>query len=389
MKSRIIIIGGGVVGASVARHLAIRGGCEVLVLDRGKTIANGSTGRATGGARVQFGTEVNILMSKYSIDFLKEWNRDCDYDPKGYLFFATSEKGMSSLERNLELQKSAGVSSTRIVTRGEIEEICPIIATDDIVGGTFGQEDGFINPIKLAAGFRDEAIEHGARFEYGVNVVSLSMSGGRVSGVMTQNGELGCDSVVLCTGAHVAELGKTVGLEIPVTPQRRQIVWARNDVQLPESLPMVIDVESGFHFRPALDFSDPQSTAAHDQLLFAWPDPSDDSTTDDFNDSFIPPVLSRSKQRLSIHDSLRIMPEKCRAGLYENTPDHHGIIGPAGPDGLFLSCGFSGHGVMHSPATGRAMSEMIIDGDCSFMDISQLGFDRFKDGRLLEESSFI
>jgi sarcosine oxidase subunit beta len=389
VKSRIIIIGGGVVGASVARHLSMRGGCEVVVLDRGKSIATGSTGRATGGARVQFGTETNILMSKYSIDFIRHWNRNCDYDPKGYLFFATSDIGLSSLERNLELQKSVGVTSTRRVTREEIGEICPLINTDDIVGGTFGQEDGFINPIQLAAGFRDEAIEHGTRFEYGVEVNSISMSGGRVSGVMTQNGELGCDAVVLCTGAHVAELGRTVGIDIPVTPQRRQIVWAKNESQLPESLSMVIDVESGFHFRPARDFSDPQSTAPHDQLLFAWPDPSDDSTSDEFDESFIPAVLSRSKQRLSIHDSLRIMPEKCRAGLYENTPDHHGIIGPAGPEGLFLACGFSGHGVMHSPATGRAMSEIIIDGNCSFMDISQLGFDRFKDGRLLEESSFI
>jgi sarcosine oxidase, subunit beta len=387
--SRVVIIGGGVVGASVARHLSLRGGLETSVLERGAGLGEGSTGRATGGARVQFGTAVNILMSKYSIDFLKGWDRDCGLDQKGYLFFATGENGMSVLKRNLEVQKSVGISSTRIVSREEISEICPLIHTDDIVGGTFGSDDAFIDPVRLMRNFHDEAMEHGAVFTFGVEALSIKTTGGKISGVVTRDGEIGCDAVVICTGAQAARLGSEMGIDIPVTPQRRQIVWARNAEVLPDSLPMVIDVESGFHFRPARDFIDPDSTSTNDQVLFAWPDPDDRSTSDEFDERFIPPVLARSEKRLRIHGSLQLMPEKCRAGLYENTPDHHGIIGPAGPDGLFLACGFSGHGVMHSPATGRAIAEMILDGECAFMDVSSLGFERFENGRLLEESSFI
>jgi sarcosine oxidase subunit beta len=387
--SRVVIIGGGVVGTSVARHLAVRGGFEVTVLEQADSLGRGSTGRATGGARVQFGTEVNILMSKYSIDFLKAWDRDCDYDPKGYLFFATSEKGFSSLKRNIDIQRSVGVSSARVVTREEVAEICPLIETHDIVGGTFGSEDGFINPFALMRSFHDEAIENGAGFLFGTEALSVTTTGGRVSGVVTNNGEIGCDAVVLSTGAHVARIGESLGIKVPVTPQRRQIVWAKTGEPLPVTLPMVIDAESGFHFRPARDFNEPYSTAKSDEILFAWPDPNDRSTSDEFDPDFIDPVLARSRKRLKIHSALRILPEKCRAGLYENTPDHHGIIGAAGPDGLFLACGFSGHGVMHSPATGRAVAELILDGRCDFMDVSMLGLERFENGRLLEESSFI
>lgn len=387
--SRIVIIGGGVVGTSVARHLAVRGGCDVTVIEQAQSLGTGSTGRATGGARVQFGTEINILMSKYSLDFIRDWDRDCGYDPKGYLFFATSGAGFDALRRNIEVQRSVGITSTRTVSREEIAEICPLIESDDIVGGTFGTEDAFINPVGLMRNFHDDATDHGARFMFGTEVLSVETAGGRVSGVTTTEGVIGCDAVVICTGAHAARLGNGIGLDVPVTPQRRQIVWARCEERLPDSIPMVIDVGSGFHFRPAKDFNDPSMTIGHDQLLFAWPDPMDDSASDEFDSDFIPPVLEHSERRLRIHDSLRIMPDKCRAGLYENTPDHHGIIGPAGPGGLFFACGFSGHGVMHSPATGRAISEMILDGSCGFMDVSMLELDRFESGRLLEESSFI
>ena len=387
--SKVVIIGGGVVGASVARHLAVRGGCDVTLIEQSPSPGAGSTGRATGGARVQFGTEINVRMSKYSIDFIREWDRDCGYDPKGYLFFATSEAGFDSLKRNVEVQRRVGIESTRTVSREEIAEICPLIVTDDIIGGTFGSEDSFINPIALMRSFHDEAAEHGVRFMFGTEVSSIGRVGGRVSGVITADGEIGCDAVVICTGARAARLGSGVGIAIPVRPQRRQIVWARCGEKIPDSLPMVIDVGSGFHFRPARDFIDPSAVTENGDLLLAWPDPNDLTASDDFDAGFIPPVLEQSRRRLKIHASLDVVPTKCRAGLYENTPDHHGIIGPAGPDGLFLACGFSGHGVMHSPATGRAISEMILDGRCGFMDVSALGFDRFENGRLLEESSFI
>jgi len=167
-----------------------------------------------------------------------------------------------------------------------------------------------------------------------------------------------------------------------VTPQRRQIVWSRSNEALPANLPMVIDMSNGFHFRPAKN--------SVDEVLFAYADQSEPTSfSTEFDDSFIEKVYDKARHRAPFLAETTVVGEKCRAGLYENSPDHHAILGGCEVGGLFFANGFSGHGVMHSPATGRALAEIILDGETSILDVSCLGIDRFAKGELLHETAFI
>ena len=392
LKSRhkIIILGAGVVGSSIAYHLAERGETDVLVIDRGEGPGAGSTGRATGGVRAQFETDINIRMSLYSIDFLSKWDVDCDYDPKGYMFFATTDAQMDYLRSNVEKQKSLGVEGVEVLSVDDVRRICPILKCDDILGGTFGASDGFVNPLKIMGGFADGARSRGVRFEYGVAAQSLEVAGGKVTAVLTDKGRIECENVVIATGAWARQLASTAGVDLPVEPQRRQIAWARSSEPLPKDLPMVIDIGTGFHFRPARDFVDPTSSSDGTHVLFAYPDPDEGvSYKTDFDESFIEKVYEKAALRSPFLAATSVVRDKCRAGLYENSPDHHAILGACEVDGLYFANGFSGHGVMHSPATGRALSEIILDGKTSFLDVSCLSIERFSTGELLRETAFI
>lgn len=381
-KAEIIIIGGGVVGASVAYHLTERGAKDVLILERETAQGSGSTGKATGGVRAQFETGINIKMSRYSLDFFNDWDFDCGYEPRGYLFFATDEKQFEYLKRNVEKQKSLGVKDVEIVDVKTISEIVRGLNSEDIFGGSFGARDGFINPLGVMEGFTAKAKEKGAKIEFETGVFSIETANEKVAAVETNHGRIECETVVICSGAWARNLAKTAGIDLPVEPQKRQIVWAKSAKPFQENLPMVIDLGSGFHFRPAKD--------SRDEILFAYPDRDEKSSFDtNFDESFIEKVYARARHRAPFLYETEIVREKCRAGLYENTPDHHAILGGCETKGLYFANGFSGHGVMHSPATGRALAEIILDGKASFLDVSCLSFDRFAKGELLHETAFI
>lgn len=391
MTQRIVIIGGGVVGASVAYHLTERGCRDVILLERENTLGAGSTGKATGGIRAQFETEINIRLSLYSLDFIKNAPFDCEYDPKGYLFLAQTDKHRSYLARSIELQRALGYSDVYPIDTKNIASVVPGLNLDDVVGGSFGLRDGFINPLALLEGFITNAALSGARVRTSAEVTSIDVVGGKVSGVITSEGNLECDAAVICSGPWAASIAAAAGIDLPISPQRRQIVWAKNPEPLPEGLPMVIDLGDGFHFRPAREFhfGSHRSFSAHD-VLFAYPDPDEpDSFNTEFDEAFIEKAYEKVRHRAPFFSESEPVKEKCRAGLYENTPDHHAVIGSCDVEGLFLACGFSGHGVMHAPATGRALAEIILDGEAKFMDVSMLHVDRFKNGRLLHETAFI
>jgi sarcosine oxidase subunit beta len=381
-KAEIIIIGGGVVGASVAYHLTERGAKDVLILEREAEQGKGSTGKATGGVRAQFETEINIKMSLYSLDFFKNWDFDSGYEPRGYLFFATNENQFEYLKRNVEKQKSFGVKGVEIIDTQTVGEIVEGLNCEDIHGGTFGANDGFINPLAVMEGFTRKAIENGARIEFETQVFSIETRNGEVSAVETNRGRIECEKVVLCSGAWAQSLANTAGIDLPVEPQKRQIVWAKSRKPFQANLPMVIDLGSGFHFRPAKD--------SLNEILFAYPDREEKSSHDtNFDESFIEKVYQRARHRAAFLFETEVVLEKCRAGLYENTPDHHAILGGCEIEGLYFANGFSGHGVMHSPATGRALSEIILDGEARFLDVSCLRLERFAKGEMLHETAFI
>src|SRR6478672_11994992 len=390
MKAETVIIGGGVVGASIAYHLTERGAKDVLVLDRAHSLGEGSTGKATGGVRAQFETDVNIQMSLYSIDFFAKWDHDAEYDPKGYVFLATNNLHLDYLNRTGERQRELGYEGVHLVTQDEISKMVPGMNVDDIVGGSFGPQDGFINPLSVLEGFVVGAHSRGARVLPGIAVKKIDVEHDRVTRVETNNGYIDCERVVLAAGAWSATVAASVGIDLPVKPQRRQIVWAEAPEPLPADLPMVIDLKDGFHFRRARDFT--HGAAAQDPraVLFAYADPEEPvSFSTKFDDEFLLKVGDLAGYRAPFLNGSRIVYDRCRAGLYENTPDHHPILGGCDIEGLYFACGFSGHGVMHSPATGRALAEIMLDGEASFLDVSRLNLGRFSQGMLLNETSFI
>lgn len=385
-KAEIVIIGGGVVGASVAYHLTERGVKDVLILEREPVTGLGSTGKATGGVRAQFETDINIKLSLYSLDLFSKFNEltggDCGYEPQGYLFLATNDQHLDFLRASGRRQRELGYEGVKMVDTGAVSGMVGGLNCEDIVGGSFGPRDGFIDPVGVLNGFLGKALENGAEIETGVDVFSIETAGDKVAGVKTNKGDISCEKVVLCAGAWAKKLAAAAGIDLPVEPQRRQIVWARSDTELAPDLPMVIDLSNGFHFRPAKN--------SRNELLFAYPDPDEKpGFSTDFADGFIGKVYEKARHRAPFLCETTVVREKCRAGLYENTPDHHAILGGCGVEGLYFANGFSGHGVMHSPATGRALAEIMLDGEARFLDVSCLGIDRFEKGELLHETAFI
>lgn len=390
--AEVVVIGGGVVGASVAYHLTEAGCRDVLVLERGARQGSGSTGRATGGVRAQFGTEINIRMSLYSIDFFSRFaeatGRDCGYEPNGYLFLATSEAEMSLLEANRRRQLAVGLKNVELVGAAEIAGVVPQLRVDDVAGGVFCPTDGLIDPLAIMQGFTERARERGARLWLETSVNAIEIEGGSVAGVRTTRGFVSTRALVNASGPWAAEVARLAGVEIPVTPLRRQLVATQPLADVPDTLPMVIDVSDGFHFRRL----GRAGSKGERGLLMACPDPQETpGFKEDFNPSFIPKVLARAAQRAPGFMGLTVDLRHSRAGLYEMTPDHHPIIGEApGVRGFYLANGFSGHGVMHSPATGRMIAELMMKGRVEFIEgATQLGLERFAEGRLFEEAGLI
>jgi sarcosine oxidase subunit beta len=382
MKAEIVIIGGGVVGASVAYHLTQRGRRDVLILERENSLGLGSTGKATGGVRAQFETEINIKLSLYSLDFFRDCAFDCGYEPRGYVFLATDERQLNFLKQSAEKQQSLGYSGVEIIDAKTIAEMIPGLNCGDILGGSFGPRDGFIDPLAVLEGFSSQAVAAGAKIETKREVTAIRIAGGKVRGIETDDGLVEADNVVLCAGAWARNLAKSAGINLPVEPLKRQIVMAKSERPLPENLPMVIDLSDGFHFRPAKN--------SLNEILFAYPDKDERAGfSTEFEESFVSKVYEKARHRAPFLCETEVVRDKCRAGLYENTPDHHAILGGCEIEGLYFANGFSGHGVMHSPATGRALAEIILDGEASFLDVSSLRFERFEKGELLHETAFI
>ncbi|HVF51756.1 MAG TPA: FAD-binding oxidoreductase [Pyrinomonadaceae bacterium] len=386
----VVIIGGGVVGASVAYHLAEAGCADVVIVEREPQQGQGSTGRATGGVRAQFSTAVNIQMSLYSIAFLANFKEATGhasgYEPTGYLFVATSDEHLEYLKLARERQRAQGLSNVELIGAEDVRSMVPQMRAGDVVGGSFCATDGFVSPLGIMRGFTERARARGVRLWLDTRVTGIAVERGRVSKVETTRGEISTRAVVNASGAWAAEVARMAGVGIPVVPLRRQIVATRHLDATFERLPMVIDMSDGFHFRP-----DRRTDAAAQGLLLAWPDPAESpGFKTELDESFVEKIRARATARVPRLAGATIDRERSRAGLYEVTPDHHAIIGEAPRvGGLFLANGFSGHGVMHAPATGRVLSELILEGRARTLDVTSLRPARFAEGRLIEETSVL
>ena len=381
----VVIIGGGIVGSSIAWHLTEAGCRNVLVLERESSQGKGSTGKSMGGVRAQFSTPVNVQMSLYSIPFYASFEtrlgHPSGYRNQGYLFVATKESHMAYLRANFDRQRTLGLKTVRLVTTNEIATMLPLVRCDDILGGSFCTTDGFVDPYSVMNGFMSRATEQGTTLRKKTEVIGLTHDERGISGVETNNGSIATRTVVNACGAWAAQIAQYAGIELPVEPLRRMLVPSEPFNDFPQTSPMVIDMSNGFHFRPE-----------GRGFLLAWNDPEETSGyKTDFEPAFIEKILTRAANRVPVFENLAVNPKRCWAGLYEMTPDHHAILGPVeSVPGLYLANGFSGHGVMHAPATGKIVSDLILQGKTEVVDdVSVLGFDRFAKGALLHETAVL
>jgi len=381
----VVIIGGGIVGSSIAYHLTEAGCHDVLVLEREAHQGKGSTGKSMGGVRAQFTTAVNIQMSLYSIPFYATFDErlghPAGYRAQGYLFVATKPAHLDYLHANQRLQKSLGLKEVRMVTKEEIIETVPQLRSDDILGGSFCPTDGFVDPYSAMIGFIKRAVDNGTTVWKSAEVTGLLKESGRAAGVTTARGEVHAPVVVNAAGPWAAEIAAIAGVELPVKPLRRMLIPTEPFDQVSHEIPMVIDMTNGFHFRP-------ESRG----FLLAWNDPEETPGYKfEFDPEFIEKVLIRAADRVPCFENLAVNPKRAWAGLYEMSPDHHGIIGDVEElPGFYAANGFSGHGVMHAPATGKILADLITSGTTRVVDdVTVLSPARFKTGKLLHETAVL
>jgi sarcosine oxidase, subunit beta len=330
--ARIVVAGAGAIGASVAYHLALRGARDVVLADRGE-VASGSTGKAMGGVRQQFSTEPEVRLARDSIRFFEELGPPL-FLQVGYLFLATTEVGLAELEERMELQRSLGVPVERATVPAEVRG-------DDVLGAVACRRDGVADPPAVTRELVRRAVELGVELREGEDARDLDR-----------------DVLVVAAGPWSAELA-----DLPIRPLVRQLLETEA-LDLPERLPMVIESETGFHFR-----------RRDDRLRIAMPDAAPRWGTDtSVDESVFDDRLERLGHRYPSAAGIHI--DRAWAGLYDMTPDAHPIIGRIG-DGVYAACGFSGHGFMQSPAVGAALAELILEGGTTY-DLSPFALDRFE-----------
>ncbi|HEY7018547.1 MAG TPA: FAD-dependent oxidoreductase [Gaiellaceae bacterium] len=338
--ARVVVAGAGAIGASVAYHLALLGARDVVLADRGR-VAGGATAKAMGGVRQQFSTAAEVRLAQASIRFFEELGSPL-FDQVGYLFLATTEEGAEALEERRELQEQLGVPVER-VDPSYVEGL----RTDDVLDAVVCSTDGTADPPAVTRELVRRATKLGVEVREGSDAASLE-----------------ADALVIACGPWSAELGAARGVELPVRPLCRQLL-ATGELDLPERLPMVLEAETGFHFRRrgsrlVLAITDPEPRWGFDEVV-------DESLFDD--------RLARLHHRYPAAAEAGATIEDAWAGLYDMTPDAHPILGEVA-DGVYAACGFSGHGFMQSPAVGRAVAEEIL-GETPSLDLSPYRLNRF------------
>jgi sarcosine oxidase subunit beta len=383
-SAEVVIIGGGIVGSSIAYQLTAGGCRNVVILERENSQGKGSTGKSMGGVRAQFSTPVNIRMSLYSIPFFRDFEETMGhpsgYRAQGYLFVATTQPHLDYLRANYERQVAEGLKTAFLMSRDEIGAMVPQLRSDDIIGGSFCSTDGFVDPYSVMIGFTLRAVDQGAQLIRDALVTGISLDQKGVASVETTQGSIATRTVVNAAGAWSAEIAKMAGLDLPVEPLRRMLVPTEPFDKVAHSAPMTVDMSSGFHFRP-------EGLG----LLMAWADPDEKpGFKTNFDRSFIEKILTRAVNRVPVFEEVEVNPSRAWAGLYEMTPDHHPVLGAApGVDGFYFANGFSGHGVMHSPATGKILADLILKGTTDLIDASLLDYARFAEGRQIEETAVL
>ncbi|MBC7228708.1 MAG: FAD-binding oxidoreductase [Thermoflexales bacterium] len=377
----VVIIGGGVMGASTAYHLALKGCRNVLLLERESFFGIQATGKCAGGIRYQFGTEINVRLSLLSLPMLdrfeEELGQPIDLRYCGYLFLLTNENDVAAFRQNVEMQRRLGVM-TQWLEPEDIARMVPLMNLEDVRAGTFHERDGLADPNSVVQGYVSGARRLGARLFNDVEVTGIEVAGGRVRGVVTNRGAVSTPIVVNAAGPWAGEVGRMAGVEVPIVPIRRQIVVTGPLPEVPPDFPFVIDFAQSLYFHregPGIltGMSNPNEPPGFDQSV---------------DEEWELVHLEAAMKRMPILEKATLASHW--AGLYEVTPDAHPILGRVPElEGFYIIGGFSGHGFMHGPICGLLLAEEILDGQAHTLDISSLSITRFREGKLIREYNVV
>jgi sarcosine oxidase subunit beta len=377
----VVVIGGGVMGASTAYHLGLRGCQDVLLLERESFFGTQATGRCAGGIRYQFSTEINVRLSQLSLPMLdrfeEELGQPIDRRRIGYLFLLTSQESVTSFREIVAMQRSLRVN-TEWLTPDAIAARVPLLNLEGVLAGTNHADDGLADPNSVVQGYVSGARRLGVRLLTDVDVTDIQAEGGKIRGVLTNQGQVATPVVVNAAGPWAGEVGKLAGANIPIVPLRRQIAVTGPLPQVPPDFPFVIDFDQSLYFHPEGDGLLTGMSNPHEEIGF---DQSVDSEWELVH-------FEAAMERLPLLEQAGIASRW--AGLYEVSPDAHPILGRIPQvEGLYCVGGFSGHGFMHGPICGLLLAEEILDGAAHTLDISSLYIDRFESGTGLVEYNVV
>jgi sarcosine oxidase subunit beta len=377
-SAECVIVGGGVVGCSLAYHLA-RAGMRPVLLERGE-LGAGSTARGAGGVRQQFSTAVNVRVSRMSRAMLERFEEETGATAAlrqiGYLLLATTDAEAAQFARNVEVQREAGLDDVELLSVDAAVELVPDLRRDDLTAATWCPSDGLAGPHEVTMGYASAARRHGTTIVEGCAVEGIDVENDRVMAVHAGGRRVAAGLVINCAGPYAALVGRLAGVDVPVRPYRRHI-FVTESFSLTRPAPMTVDFHTSFYFHPEgegllLGMSDPAEPSSFDTSV-AW--------------DFLEHLIEHATWRLPVLERARI--RTGWAGLYEVSPDNQAIVGEApGVSGFWLCCGFSGHGFMQAPAIGQLLADVLL-GRLPAIDLSPYDPRRFVRGDIEAEVAVI
>lgn len=377
-RAEVVVIGGGVMGASTAFHLA-EAGVDVVLVERAD-LASGSTVKAAGGVRANFSDELNIALGLRSLEafeaFPERPGQDIDLHRSGYLFVLTRPEDVELFEASVALQNSMGVES-RMLTPEQAKELSPYLNIEDVLAAAFSPRDGHCSPESVVLGYAAGARKHGAKVLVQTAVTGITVADGEIVSVETSDGSIATSCVIDCAGAWSPEIARMVGLELPVTPLKREILVTEPMPGVPDDLAFTIDYATSFYYHREgagllMGFSDQNNKPGFDFSR---------------SESFIEGLAE-----LAMHRAPDVLDAGVRtgwAGLYEVTPDHNALLGEWNGVSRFLyATGFSGHGFLQGPAVGEILRDLYLRRQ-PFIDVTPLRVERFAEGQLRPEKNIV
>ena len=375
----VVVIGGGVVGTATAYYLAKSGRKNVHLVEK-NTICSGSTGRCGAGIRAQWGLELNCLMALRCLETFEQLDEELGLptglNQGGYLLVAYQEHEWEQFKKNVVLQHKLGIDSEIFEDKKRAQEICPGVAVDDALGFTFYQRDGHADPFLTTFAFQEAAKRCGAKFHKFTEVTGIDMKDGKITGVKTNRGTIETECVVNCAGSWAAEIGNMVGLNIPVRPERHEIIITE-PVDPGVCPPMLMSFSGNYYIQQR----------PHGSII-AGDSPVHDQPGIDYTSTVTSPASIAKTILKLLPRAKNIRVVRQWAGRYEMTPDAAPVLGKTEIPGFWLATGFSGHGFMLGPVAGQIMTALL-NGEKPPFDPTIMDYKRFERGEMIVEPNVV